>query len=114
MKIEEAVRRFQLIAGAEVKVADFYPSQGETRRPYRYAWVRLTVPNVEAVGRSAEIVQVAIEVDGHATVMTHYVTDDGREACQFEIAVSRDLEPDELREAGFHSLEVTLEDAVRS
>lgn len=101
----DAVRRMATVSGAEVVVSDYYVRE---RNPYRYATVSVLTANHEAPARAAEMVALAISIAGHVAIHTHYEIH-GAGACQMSVSLSRDLEPDEIRETPVHALPVALE-----
>lgn len=102
----DAVRRMLAVQGGDVKVTDWYPTDG--RRPYRYAIVRVSTPNAYAPGRVGELTHLAIAIGNGASmnVWTHY--DDGA-TCLTEVVLARDLDDAELRPVDSVTLSVSLE-----
>jgi hypothetical protein len=103
-----AVRRMAEVRDGRVEVSDFYPSAAEHRAPYRYAYVAVECPHTVAPDRARELAALAVQVGGYLTM--HVLAD----RCDLQVAISRDLDEDELREPGTHSLPVSLDEAVRS
>ncbi len=108
MNFSAAVRLMRMVTGGETKVSDYYTTD---RAPYRYAHVTVIAPSTLAPARAAELVALAVQIDGHLTVHTHYSTEEGAPACNITLSLSRDLEEGEYRPHGFVSLPVELEGA---
>jgi len=82
------------IEGGTVEIKDYYT---HGRAPYRYATVTVLASREDLERRAAELSLLAFDVEGHATVHTHYAVGTERGAA-FSVSLSRDLAEEELRQ----------------
>jgi hypothetical protein len=109
-----AVRKMVDTKLGVVAVKDFYPTDG--RAPYRYAEVMALAAFEDSPEIAGRAVKLAIEIDGHVSIMTHYTMPDGlRRACAIAVAFSRVLDEGERRVLSappIQAFQVALSDVV--